>query len=60
MEKDHLGDLGTDGRIIVKRILKKGGHLVLVSTVMNLLPVAYFCAFVNQIFNESAKTLHSI
>jgi hypothetical protein len=60
MEKDQLGDLGIDGRIIVKRILKKCGHLVLVSRVMNLLPVAHFCVCINQIFNESAKTIHSI
>lgn len=55
-----MGDLGTDGKIIVKWILKKGGHLVLVSIVMNLQNVAYFCAFINQTFNESAKTINSI
>jgi hypothetical protein len=31
-----LGDLGTDGKIIVKWVLRKGGHLVLVTIVMNL------------------------
>jgi hypothetical protein len=46
--------------IIVKQILNKGGHLVLVSIVMNLQSVAYFHVFINQSFNESAKTMKSI
>jgi hypothetical protein len=55
-----LGDLSTERKIIVKWVLKNGGHLVLVSIVMNLQSVAYFCVSINETFNESEKTINSI